>query len=165
MATKLLLVEDVDDLGRSGDIVSVRPGFARNFLLPRKLALAATPRALAMQAKLQEERKKLAMQEKAEAEAFASALEGVTITTIVKVDHDGNMYGSVSAHDIANLLQEQANVAIEKRAIALKHAIKEVGVHDVVIKLKEGVVSKITLKIVSEEAEKALEAAPKEKKE
>lgn len=157
MAVKLLLVEDVDDLGRSGDIVSVRPGFARNFLLPRKLALTATARALAMQAKLQEERQKRAVQERAEAEQHAKALEGVVVSTLVKVDHEGHMYGSVSAHDIADLLEQQANVVLEKRAIALKHPIKKVGVHEITIKLKEGITSTITLKILSEEEKEATE--------
>lgn len=161
MATKLLLVEDVDDLGRSGDIVSVRPGYARNFLLPRKLALTATPRALAMQAKLQDERKKLAIVDKAEAEAMAQSLEGVALSTVVKVDHDGNMYGSVSAHDIVNLLKDQANIALERRAIGVKHSIKTTGVHDILIKLKEGITTKITLKIASEEVENVPEGAPK----
>lgn len=159
MAVKLLLVEDVDDLGRSGDIVSVRPGFARNFLLPRKLALTATARALAMQAKLQEERRKRAVQEKAEAEEQAKALEGVVLTTIVKVDHDGHMYGSVSAHDIADLLQQQANIALEKRSVALKHPIKKVGVHEITVKLKEGILATITLKVLPEEEKEGVEAA------
>src|SRR5262245_8691147 len=98
MATKLLLIEDVEDLGRSGDVVSVKPGYARNFLLPRGHAVRADQHALRMQTRLQEERQKRAILEKQEAEKTAAALEGVTLSTIVKVDHEGHMYGSVSAH-------------------------------------------------------------------
>lgn len=150
MATKLLLIEDVEDLGRVGDIVSVKPGYARNFLLPKGTAVVADKNALRMQARLQEERKKQAILDKQEAEQSAAALEVVTLTTIVKVDHEGHMYGSVSAHDILNLLKEQANIVLEKRAVVLKHAFKEIGVHEIAVKLKEGVNATIKLKIIPE---------------
>lgn len=151
MATKLLLIEDVEALGRSGDIVNVKPGYARNFLMPQGYAVVADKNALRRQARLQEERQKRAIVDKQEADKIAASLENVTLTTIVKVDHEGHMYGSVSAHDVANLLLEQAKVEIEKRAVALKHPIKETGVHAITIKLKEGVTTQVTLKIVPEE--------------
>jgi len=150
MAAKLLLIEDVEDLGRSGDIVTVKPGFARNFLIPRKYAVVANAGTLRIQAKLQEERQKRAAVEKQEAENTANALEGVIVKTIVKVDHDGHMYGSVSAHDIVELLQVQANIALEKRSVALKHSIKETGIHTIAVKLKEGVAASFTLKVIPE---------------
>ena len=150
MASKLLLIEDVEDLGRSGDIVNVRPGFARNFLLPRGLAVVADRGALRMQARLQEQRRLQAIEDKKEAENIAAQLTDITVTTIVKVDHDGHMYGSVTAQDIVHLLQEQAKFALEKRTLQIKHPFKEIGVHKVNFKLKEGVMSSFTLKIVSE---------------
>lgn len=150
MAAKLLLIEDVEDLGRSGDLVTVKPGFARNFLIPRKYAVVANAATLRIQAKLQEERLKKAAVEKQEAESIAKVLEGVTVKTIVKIDHDGHMYGSVSAHDIVELLQSQANITLEKRAIALKHAIKETGIHSIAVKLKEGITASFTLKVIPE---------------
>lgn len=151
MATKLLLLEDVEALGRSGDIVNVKPGYARNFLMPQGFAVTADKAALRRQARLQEERRKRAIVDKQEAEKTASQLENLTLSTIVKVDHEGHMYGSVSALDIAHLMREQANIELEKRAIALKHPIKEVGVFPILIKLKEGVTSQITLKVIPEE--------------
>ncbi len=150
---KLLLIHDVDDLGRSGDIVSVRPGFARNFLLPKKLAVLADARAVKMQEKLKEERLKRAEHDKAEAEQMASSMVDLTVETTVKVDHEGHMYGSVSAGDIVELIQQQAGIALEKRFIHLKHAIKEVGVFEIPIKLKEGVAAKVTVKIIPEEVQ------------
>ena len=150
MASKLLLIEDVEDLGRSGEIVNVRPGFARNFLLPRGLAVVADRGALRMQARLQEQRNLQAIEDKKEAEAMAAKFTDVTITTIVKVDHDGHMYGSVTAQDIVHLVQEQAGFALEKRTLQLKHPFKEIGVHKVNVKLKEGITSSFTLKIISE---------------
>lgn len=153
MATKLLLIEDVEDLGRSGDVVSVKPGYARNFLLPMGFAVPADINALRRQARLQEERAKKAISDKEESEKIAGALADVTITTVVKVDHDGHMYGSVSAADVIQLLKEQANVELEKRSILLKHPLKETGDHAIKIKLKENVSSEITLKIVPEEVD------------
>lgn len=150
MAAKLLLIEDVEDLGRSGDIVTVKPGFARNFLIPRKYAVVANAGTLRIQAKLQEERRQKASVEKQEAEDIAKTLEGVTVKTIVKIDHDGHMYGSVSAHEIVELLQSQANIALEKRAIVLKHPIKETGIHSIAVKLKEGITASFTLKVIPE---------------
>jgi large subunit ribosomal protein L9 len=151
MATKLLLIKDIEELGRSGEVVNVKPGYARNFLLPQGLAVVANARALRMQTRLQEERKQRAILDRQEAESTAGSLVEATVTTIVKVDHEGHMYGSVSAHDIVNLLQEQAGVHLEKRMIVLKNPIKKTGEHKIEIRLKEGVESSINLKIISEE--------------
>lgn len=164
MAIKLLLVEDVEDLGRSGDLVNVRPGYARNFLLPHGFAVVADKGTIRMQARLQEERKQKAIIDKQEAEKTSSALEGVTLSTIVKVDHEGHMYGSVSAHDIAHLLQEQTKIALEKRNIGIKHPIKTTGEHQILIKLNEGVTATITLNVVPEEDKHSLEHAQKAEK-
>ncbi|HSX11933.1 MAG TPA: 50S ribosomal protein L9, partial [Rhabdochlamydiaceae bacterium] len=86
MKNQLLLVEDVDDLGRSGDVVSVKPGFARNFLIPQKKAVVATKGTLRMQERLKEERAQKAIVDKKEAEEFAARIEGMVLTTTVKVD-------------------------------------------------------------------------------
>lgn len=150
--SKLLLIHDVEDLGRSGDIVGVRPGYARNFLLPKKLAVIANAHALKMQTRLQEERLKRAAADKQQSEQLAVAMEGLTVTTTVKVDHEGHMYGSVSAADIVHLIQEQAGFQLDKHSIQLKHAIKEVGVFELPIKLKEGITSKVVVKVIPEEA-------------
>lgn len=158
MATKLLLIEDVDDLGRSGDIVSVKPGYARNRLLPSKWAVLADKKSLRMQARLQEERSKKAIEDKKEAEQFAQKIEGQTISTNVKVDQDGHMYGSVSTGDIINLIEEQLKVTLEKRNVQVKHAIKEVGVFEIPLKLNEGIVAIIHLKVIPEESVKGQHA-------
>lgn len=152
MANKLLLLEDVDALGRSGDIVSVKPGYARNFLLPQGYAVVADKAALRMQARLQEERKKRAIIDKQESDKTAAALEGIVVTTTVKVDHEGHMYGSVSALDIVHLLEQQHSLKLEKKFITLKHPIKETGVHPIHAKLKEGVTADFKLKIMAEGA-------------
>lgn len=149
--SKLLLIHDVEDLGRSGDIVTVKPGYARNFLIPQKFAMVADARAIKMQTKLQEERKKRAIVDKQEAEKTASLINDVQVTTAVKVDHDGHMYGSVTQADIVELVKAQTGIELEKRNIQLKHALKEIGEFNVAIKLKEGVASHVKVVIVAEE--------------
>lgn len=151
MQNKLLLLDDVDGLGRKGDVVTARPGYIRNFLLPQKKAIVADTHALRMQARLQEERRKQADIDKQESERIAGGMEGLTISVTVKVDHDGHMYGSVSALDITRLLEEQANLTLEKKMVQLHHPIKETGVHTIKIKLKEGIGSSVTLKVIPEE--------------
>lgn len=152
MANKLLLLGDVDSLGRSGEIVTVRPGYARNYLIPQGLAVVADARTLRMQTKLQDERQKKADHERSEAEAFAAKLEGISLETTVKVDHDGHMYGSVTTQDIQQLIEQASGIHIEKKSIQLVHPIKKTGAHTITLKLKEGVVVEtITLNVTPEE--------------
>lgn len=158
MANKLLLLKDVEALGRSGDIVSVKPGYARNFLLPQGVAVIADKNAIRMQARLQEERQKKAAEDRKESEKMAGSIEGLTLTTIVKVDHEGHMYGSVSAVDIVELLKEQASIELERRSIQLKHPIKETGAYTIHLKLKEGVTTSLKLKVMSEGAQEEVPA-------
>lgn len=149
MANQLLLVEDVDDLGRSGDVVKVKPGYARNFLLPRKKAVIAGKHTLRMQAKLKEERAKLAEVDKKEAEVLSRQIEPMALSITVKVDPEGHMYGSVSATDIVGLFEKEG-IRLEKRNVVLPHPIKELGVHKVNLKLKEGVPATFTLNVESD---------------
>jgi large subunit ribosomal protein L9 len=104
-----------------------------------------------MQAKLQEERQKQASVDKKEAEEQASSIQELTVSTTVKVDHDGHMYGSVSSIDIVELLKDQAGIELERRSIQLPHAIKEIGIHNIKVKLKEGVLATFVLKVIPEE--------------
>lgn len=154
MSNKLLLIHDVEHVGRSGEIVSVRPGYARNFLIPQGLAVVADKRALNMQKKLQAERAKKAAAEKAESEAIKARLEGLVLETVVKVDHEGQMYGSVNAQDVQHMIEKETSIHLEKRAIQLKQPIKNVGTHVISIRLKEGVVVEtLTLKVMAETEE------------
>jgi len=153
MATQILLIEDVEDLGRSGDVVKVKPGFARNFLLPKGLAVFADKNALRIQTKLQKERLQKASEDRKEAEDLAKLIEGISITSVVKVDQEGHMYGSVSQADILHFLKEQHKVVVEKKSIQLKHPIKTTGVHKIQLRLKEDVEATFSLKVISENAE------------
>ncbi len=149
MKQQLLLLQDVDALGRKGEIVSAKPGYVRNFLLPRGLAVVASPNTLRKQERLRSEREKQAIVDRQEAEALAKQLEAVILEIKVKVDPEGHMYGSVSAGDIAHLFQEQG-IAIEKKYIQLTRPIKETGAHKISLKLKEGIPVVCQLNIIPE---------------
>lgn len=148
---QLLLLEDIDGVGRSGDIVSVKPGFARNFLIPQQKALFAEKHTIRLQEKLKEERAKRAVEDKQHSEVISEQLQGKEISIAVKIDAEGHMYGSVSAQDIANLLKDQLNIHIEKRNVVLPKPIREIGEHGINLKLKEGIPAKVVLKIKAEE--------------
>lgn len=146
---QLLLLEDVDGLGRSGDLVAARAGFVRNFLLPQKKAVVADAYTLRLQARLKEEREKRAAVDRKESEVLASKLTGQIVSTIVKVDPDGKMYGSVSTLEISRLLKEKG-FDVERKNVLIGHPIKTLGTHTINLRLKEGVPSSITLEIVPE---------------
>lgn len=148
---QLLLLKDVDGLGRAGDLVhNVRPGYSRNYLLPQQLAVVADKKALKMQEQLKEQRRQQALVDKTEADALAVKLQGLVLSKAVKVDHEGHMYGSVAIADILRLLQDAYQVELEKKNVQLKHPIKETGVYEIHLKLKEDVSASFTLKVLSE---------------
>jgi large subunit ribosomal protein L9 len=153
----LLLIEDVYNVGRSGDIVKVKPGYARNFLLPQKKAVFADKNIFRIQEKLLAKRAQKSAIDKQASEDVKKRLEALVITTEVKVDPEGKLYGSVGPNDIVSMLEKQG-VGVEKASVQLKKSIKDVGVHEIHLKLKEGVVATFTLKIIAEGAvEKEIE--------
>lgn len=152
MAIELLLLEDVESLGRKGNVVKVRPGYARNYLVPNQLAIVADKNTLRKRDRLQQEREKQAVQDREESLKLSQELEGKIIKTFVKVDHDGHMYGSVTSLDIVHLVENTHNIKLDKHSISLKHHLKKLGKHTVEIKLKEGVTTSIIVKILAEGA-------------
>ena len=149
MKQQLLLIEDVDALGRKGEIVSAKPGYVRNFLLPRGLAVIANQNTLRKQEALRKEREKQAVIDRQESEKLAATLSGVVLETKVKVDPEGHMYGSVSANDIIHLFQD-LGFAIDRKYIQLNKPIKQTGIHKISLKLKEGVMVEMQLSIIPE---------------
>ena len=137
MKQQLLLLEDVDALGKKGEIVSAKPGYVRNFLLPQRLAIVASPNTLRKQERLRSERAKQAIIDLKESEDLAKQIESITLEIKVKVDPEGHMYGSVSAADIAQLFVERG-LPVERRNITgLTRPLKTTGLHNLVLKLKE----------------------------
>ncbi|MDF2576685.1 MAG: rplI [Chlamydiales bacterium] len=143
---QLLLLEDVDSLGRSGDVVQVKPGYARNFLIPQQKAVVADKNTLRLRERLQQERTKRAAEDRQEAEMIASRIDGIQLSIEVKVDPEGHLYGSVSQVDIVNLLAKEG-LTIERRHVVLAHAIKSTGEHTIPLRLKEGIPAQFTLQV------------------
>lgn len=149
MKQQLLLLQDVDVLGKKGEIVTARPGYVRNFLIPQGFAVIATPNMLRKQDRLRAERAKQAIIDRKESEELAAQVEGTTLEIRVKVDPEGHMYGSVSASDIAQLFQEKG-LPIDRKAVLVTKPIKVTGSHKVPLKLKEGIIANCLLNIIPE---------------
>jgi large subunit ribosomal protein L9 len=146
---KVLLRQDYETLGKRGDIVSVKDGFARNFLLPKGIALTAKP---SNQKVLEEEKRILAhrqVKDKRTAETIAKELEEVSVTAAVAVGEEDKVFGSVTSQNIADLLQEKG-YTIDKRKILLDEPIKALGIYSVPVKLHQDVEVKIRLWVVKE---------------
>lgn len=144
---KIILRQDVEKIGRSGDIVQVKDGYARNFLIPKGLATRATPSNLN---KLTEEKKQRTQQlekEKNEALQSASRLKGLSVNVAVETYEEDKLYGSVTAQDIARALKEEGFV-IDKKCITLKEPIKTLGIFDCTIKLHPEVDTEIKIWVV-----------------
>ncbi|MFP5504158.1 MAG: 50S ribosomal protein L9 [Candidatus Sericytochromatia bacterium] len=132
---KVILNNDVKDLGKAGSLVDVSEGYARNFLFPRKLAAEATPAAM----KQWEEKKKAEARREArvlaEAQELAKVLEGTTVEVTSKSGEGGKLYGTITSKEIASELAKQTPHKIDKRKIELKEPIKSLGHHQVQVKL------------------------------
>jgi large subunit ribosomal protein L9 len=147
---ELLLLEDVTNLGRKGELASAKPGFVRNFLLPHKKAVIADKRTIRMQERLRKEREVQAAVDKKDAEALAVRLKGKTLSITVKNDTQGHLYGSVAAADIVKILEQQEGVKLERKNVILPKPIKSLGVFDIQLKLKEEIPATFKLKVDGE---------------
>lgn len=147
---EVILRQDIEKLGARGQIVNVADGYARNYLLPRRLAVPATE---ANKKIIEQERQahlRREAREKAEAEELARMLAGVTVTLRQKAGEHDQLFGSVTALDIAQALADQ-NFQIDRRKIQLEHPIKQLGEYKVPIRLHREVTVEITVQVLKEE--------------
>jgi len=150
MPMEIILREDIDNLGVRGDVVKVAPGYARNFLLPRKLAVAATDsnRKIVEQERQSHLRKEARLE--GEAADLAKLLSTVTVTISRKAGENDQLFGSVTAADIADGLTAQ-KYNIERRKIQLEEPIRTLGEHKVTIRLHREVTAEITVNVTRDE--------------
>jgi len=149
MPMEIILREDVQHLGKAGEVVKVKDGYARNYLLPKGLAYLATE---ANKRKITYEAERIARQraaEKAAAESEATRLAGVQLTFLMKVGEEDKLYGSVTASDIQRKLEE-AGIHVDKRKIELAEPIRELGEFRVALKVHPDVRPEITVTVVKE---------------
>ncbi len=145
---KLVLYSDVKALGKRGDVVDVADGYARNFLLPRKLAGEADKGALAQLEAQHKAHERREAQELADARALASRIEAAKLTVKAKAGENGKLFGAVTNADVASAVAAATSVAVNKHKIGLSGQIKALGSYPVEIKLHKNVVAKASVEIV-----------------
>ena len=148
---KVILLENVKSLGKKGEIVNVNDGYARNFILPKKLGVEATGKNL-NDLKLQKNNeKKVAQENLAAAKELAAELSAGKVELAIKVGEGGRTFGSVSSKEIAVAVKDQMQLDIDKKKIQLKESIKSLGTHIVTVKLHPEVSAELKV-VVKEEA-------------
>lgn len=146
---KVILRKDTETLGRIGEVISVKDGYARNYLIPRGIAFEATDGGLHQ---LEEEKKQQSRRvdkERKQAEALAAQLEKISVTLKMKVGEEDKLFGSVTSQMIADALSEK-EITLDKRHIELEEPLKALGIYDVPVKLAGGVTGKLKVWIVRE---------------
>ena len=136
---KVILLQDVKSLGKKGELVNVNDGYARNYILPKKLGVEANNANLNNRKLEKEKAGRQAAQELADAKALAESLKDVTIELQVKTGEGGRVFGSVSAKEIVSAAKEQKNLVIDKKKLLLDEPIKTCGMHIVKIRLHKAV--------------------------
>lgn len=144
---EVILTRGYKGLGKTQAVVKVKDGFARNFLLPKGLALLATKENLAKMAEIEKRKAMQLEKEKSQAEELARRLNGVSINVAVATNEEDNLYGSVTDADIVSALKEEG-FNIDKQNILLNEPLKNLGIYDVAIKLHPEVEAKIRVWIV-----------------
>ena len=144
---KVILLQDVKGKGKKGQMLEVSDGYARNFMLPKKMAIEATPDAIntmRMNDKATQER---IAREKAEALAVSKQLRELTVTVVAKGGGNGRLFGSITNAEIADALEKKTGIKLDKRKIVISDAIKNVGTYTVTCKLGYEITAPLTVKI------------------
>jgi large subunit ribosomal protein L9 len=147
---QVILRSDVPELGKRGDLLDVADGYARNYLVPKGLAMKATAGAAAHAAGMRRARDLRDAQDRAAAEALATALVPKVITVAARAGSEGRLFGSVTAADIATAIEAQTNVQIDRRKLVMAEPIKSLGTHVVPAKLHADVEFPVTVDVVAE---------------
>lgn len=154
---KIILLQDVENLGKAGDLKEVANGYARNYLLPRQLAAGATPSLIAnRQQRIAAEQRKIEKQADANRQQ-AERLGQITLTFKARVGTQGRLYGSITSQDIATGLREVEGITVDRRLIDLPNPIRSTGTFTVPVKIASKLEPKITVNVVDETGKVATE--------
>ena len=148
---QVILLKDVERLGQAGELCNVAPGYARNYLIPQGLASAAsegTLKQLELQRQAEARRQE---QLAAEAQKFATELEGLTLTLTAKTGEKDRLYGSITGGDIAVAMEQEIGTSVDRRKLELEEPIRELGTYSVPYKLLPDVTANIEVVVVREE--------------
>jgi len=157
MLMDIVLLERVPSLGQMGDVVKVKPGYARNYLLPQKKALRANKANLAQFEKQRAQLEATNLERRREAESVATKVDGMTVTLIRQAGDSGQLYGSVSVRDVAEAMQA-GGVSVDRRQVQLGQPIKMLGLHTITVNLHPEVAIKVTANVARTEDEAARQA-------
>lgn len=146
---KIILRADVERLGTKGDLLDVADGYARNYLLPRGLALAATAGAVAQAESMREARSRRDAADRESAEAVRERLSSTVVRIPAQSGTDGRLFGSVTAADVADAIVAQMGVELDRRRLHLDEPIRALGVHDVTLRLHPEVEAHVSVEVVA----------------
>lgn len=147
---KVILLQDIKNVGKKGDVVNVAEGYARNFLIPKNMATEASTgklKDLAAQKSIEDKKRQKIEQE---ARELASRLKGLTVKIVTKVGDGGKLFGAVSNKDISDALSKEHKIKVDKKKIVLKEPIKVLGQYPITIKLHPAVQAEINVAVVAE---------------
>ncbi len=145
---KVILLQDVKDIGKKDDIVNVSDGYARNFLFPRKWAMEATENAVKVVERKREAERRKEAEARAAAEETAAKLKNKVVVLKVKCGEKGRLYGSVTAQEVADALEQQHGIKADKRKIDIGEPIREIGIREISIWLYSGITTKMKRNVV-----------------
>ncbi len=144
---KIILLQDEKKLGKKGDIIEASEGYARNYILPKKIGVEATPKNM-NDLKLQKANsEKIAQEQLDAAKALAAELESKIVVVKIKAGEGGKAFGSVSGKEIVTALKEQHNIEVDKKKLQLPESLKNFGSYEVSVKLHPQVTGKVTVKV------------------
>jgi large subunit ribosomal protein L9 len=146
---EVILREDIERLGNRGDVVKVAPGYARNFLLPKRLAVTATEANKKIVEQERQSHLRKEAKQKTEAEDLSKLMAGTVVTIAQKAGENDQLFGSVTAKDVAEALEKQ-KFTVDRRKIQLDEPIKQLGEHKVPVRLHKDVTAEITVNVVRE---------------
>jgi large subunit ribosomal protein L9 len=147
---KVILTHEVAGLGRAGDVVEVREGYARNFLVPQGYAVSWTKGGQKQVNQIRQARESKALASHEEAVSVKEALESKPVRVVARVGSEGRLFGSVTRLDIERAVAEMGIGAIDHRTIDIPRAIKSVGEHHATVALRDGIVASVTIQVVAQ---------------
>ena len=145
---KLVLTQDVPDLGHKGDVVDVADGYARNYLVPRSLAILATPGAMKDAESLRQAREAAEAAAREAAEQVAQALADTTVVVAARSADEGKLFGSIGARDVAEAITKYTGVEVPADQVRLAGPIKEIGLHEIVVRPYADIEVRLTLDVI-----------------
>ena len=146
---KVILTQDIKGVGKKDEIINANDGYARNFLLPRKMAVEANSKNMSLLQGRKDSANFKKEQEKENALKVQEKLSKIMLKIKVKAGENGKIFGSITSKEIATELKNQYNIEIDKKKILLKESIKELGIFNIEIKLYEGITGKLKIDIIS----------------